>query len=85
MDENSYLLQHVLGKLEKLQETAMEIRLDQAEIKADLREHMRRTNLLEDIVLFIKKEVDILKDKVSILIAPWTAAKWVLRVLKIIK
>lgn len=78
MDENSYLLQHALGKLEKLQETATEIRLDQADIKADIREHIRRTNLLEAKVEMMKKEVDIIT-------APFRAICWILRLLKLLK
>lgn len=74
MAKQEQLLVHILEKVDKLEEHVSYIRTDQAEMKADLRYHIKRTDLLEEHVKSLKW-IKLLSDAINSL----------LRFLKIIK
>lgn len=76
--QNNALLVHLLEKVDRVEEHVGAIREDMAEAKADWRYHIKRTDLLEDLVKDLQKGV-------NILLIPILAARSVLRYLKIIK
>lgn len=78
MAKQEQLLVHILEKVDKLEEHVGCIRVDQAEIKADLKYHIRRTDLLEG-------RVDVLQKAINVLLIPVKAVAAVARWLKIIK
>lgn len=76
--QNNEILVHLLEKVDKIHEDVVAVRVDQAEIKVDLRYHIKRTDLLETLVKELQKAV-------NILLIPATIIKAVLRWFRIIK
>jgi hypothetical protein len=83
--ENNTLLVHILDKVDKIEDHVANIRTDQVlmgrdmvDIKEDLRYHIKRTDLLESQV---KSNTDIL----DVMVWPWRALCFVLKLLKLMK
>jgi hypothetical protein len=57
MQKHEVLLVHILEKVDKMGEDVACIRVDQAEMKVDLKYHIKRTDLLEGEVKESKKVI----------------------------
>jgi hypothetical protein len=78
MADKEHILVHILEKVDRIEEHVSVVREHQAEIKADLRHHIKRTDLLECQVKESRKALDIM-------IWPFKAICAVLRILKIMR
>lgn len=72
------MLVHILEKVDKIQADVAAVRVDQQEIKSDLRYHIKRTDLLEEMVKGLQK-------KIGWLAAPVDLIRSVLQWLKLMK
>lgn len=78
MDMDKELSIHILEKLDRMEGNISEIKLSQARTEVDIKHHIRRTDLLEDVVKLLKKQVDLLW-------WPFHAGAAVLRFLRLIR
>lgn len=69
---------HLLAKLDRVQEDIAEIKASQARMEVDVAYHIKRTNLLEDMVKELKKVVDLMA-------SPFYVLRAVLRYIKLVK
>lgn len=76
--DSNALLVHILSKVDRIEDHVSAVRVDQAEIKSDLRYHIKRTDLLEAMVKELQKGV-------TVLLVPVNLVKGLLRYLRIIK
>ena len=58
-----------------------DIRVDQAEIKRDIKHHIQRTNLLEENMQYLRKEFNPIKTHVAITGAVTKGLLWVVSIL----
>ncbi len=75
--KDQYLI-HLLEKVDKVQADISEIKESQARMEVDVAYHIKRTDLLEDMVKELKKVVDLMA-------APFYFVRAVLRLLKLVK
>lgn len=54
------LNQYILQRLDKISEDVGEIKQSQARTETDVRHHIKRTDLLEELVTKVKQQVDML-------------------------
>lgn len=66
------MLIHLLEKVDKVAEHVSHIRESQARTEVDVRHHIRRTDLLEEAVAMLKRQVDLLM----------TPVRWISNVLR---
>lgn len=76
--KNDDVMLHLLNKLDSIKEDIAEIKLSQARTELDVAHHIKRTDLLEDMVKELKKIVDWLA-------APIYLTRFVLKALRLIK
>lgn len=63
--------------LEQHQKEMLDIRVDQAEIKKDIKHHIRRTSLLEENMNYLRKEFNPIKTHIAITSAVTKGLLWV--------
>lgn len=78
MAKQEQLLVHILEKVDRMEGHIFDIRESQIRTELDVREHIKRTNLLEEMVKELKKSV-------ALLLLPVEAGRWILKLLKVLK